>query len=766
MYGGRLVIAICGLIAVACFSWTASARAEMRVWKDRTGKFSTQAEFVAVSSDSVELKKPDGTLVRVPLRLLSKQDLRFLETLRRSATDAGGAGQAAKGAIADKPKLSRLSRPSKHWAHELPPSQQTKSVRIAIRVTDEAGGPLGAIVLAICQPWGFRQHLATDANAELNLNGPVGDWTFYVCAGPRLFSVSRAKVTSDIAQTLKMPARPAQIALVDGRGSGLLTQLRMRKFRPGEERCFPSLWLAPMSAPGAPPMLSGGGYPSGTLPHSISVDVAEDCIVGLVAAPRQGEKGCALFGRCRPVGRRSLSVNERRLATVAISVGDNWPDMSLEVVGLDQEEIPVYLYVPLLKAGDYEILVPPGTSRFGLRSQHGTFVPVIRTLAPGGRTELAYGGPFRASPEILRCEPGLLKVWFDIKDSLGNYLSWSPGSAHLTLKSGGVKVFDDEVTDAGGRSADVTPAWGEGWEGKPLDYDYRLDSELTGPVVSRGQFTPQDTIDKKSHRVHQTPFFEVFARERTDSGVRLAEALEKVHAAMASAVAGPVRPSHGGRFRIRFASPFGLAWSSGDVIALDIYSSHWFWPTSCGEAVPVITHEFGHSYWGRLGNPQNLSSWGVDAVEGAGNWFSGQALRKAFDERAYQSVRMDHNTDLLSSPVGKSVHGITFIVDYVDQRFGAAVNGEMFWRLYAGKGDLRKQIEQDPDLTTEHERLAVLHSKLTSQNLAWLYRWAHFSVSDDTVDRALVRLRDTQRPNTANSRDIPEKPSRKSSTNR
>jgi hypothetical protein len=150
-----------------------------------------------------------------------------------------------------------------------------------------------------------------------------------------------------------------------------------------------------------------------------------------------------------------------------------------------------------------------------------------------------------------------------------------------------------------------------------------------------------------------------------------------------------------------------------------------------------MTHELGHSYWALLGKPQNLSLWGTDAIEGAANWFSYHAIRKVYGERAYQSVRMDHNTDLLSVPAGKSVHGIDFVLDYVDQRFGAAVNRDVFSILYLDRGGLRRQIEQDPDVTTEHERLAVLYSKLTSQNLAWLYRWAHFSVSDDTVDQAL-----------------------------
>ena len=49
-------------------------------------------------------------------------------------------------------------------------------------------------------------------------------------------------------------------------------------------------------------------------------------------------------------------------------------------------------------------------------------------------------------------------------------------------------------------------------------------------------------------------------------------------------------------------------------------------------------------------------------------------------------------------------------------------------------------MERLPEVKAEHERLAVLHSKLTSQNLAWLYRWAHLAVSDETVESGLKGL--------------------------
>lgn len=55
---------------------------ESRVWQDSTGKFSTEAQLVAVNDDSVQLKRSDnGKLITVPLEKLSQKDLEFLKQL-------------------------------------------------------------------------------------------------------------------------------------------------------------------------------------------------------------------------------------------------------------------------------------------------------------------------------------------------------------------------------------------------------------------------------------------------------------------------------------------------------------------------------------------------------------------------------------------------------------------------------------------------------------------------------------------------------------
>ncbi len=49
-----------------------------RIWTEGSGNFSVEAEFVAVRGDSVTLKKPDGSVIKVPMASLSESDKQFI----------------------------------------------------------------------------------------------------------------------------------------------------------------------------------------------------------------------------------------------------------------------------------------------------------------------------------------------------------------------------------------------------------------------------------------------------------------------------------------------------------------------------------------------------------------------------------------------------------------------------------------------------------------------------------------------------------------
>lgn len=80
--------------------------ARLRTWTDRSGKFSTRAELVGRDGDMIELRKDDGTLVKLALDRLSDADQTFL---REQAAGLPAASPAASAAGAPKPlSLSRI----------------------------------------------------------------------------------------------------------------------------------------------------------------------------------------------------------------------------------------------------------------------------------------------------------------------------------------------------------------------------------------------------------------------------------------------------------------------------------------------------------------------------------------------------------------------------------------------------------------------------------------------------------------------------------
>jgi len=75
------VLAVCVAMAV----WTAAAPA--RVWTDATGRYTVEAELVAIDGNSAVLKKPDHKLVHVVIDQLSAKDQEYLKSQEALETD-------------------------------------------------------------------------------------------------------------------------------------------------------------------------------------------------------------------------------------------------------------------------------------------------------------------------------------------------------------------------------------------------------------------------------------------------------------------------------------------------------------------------------------------------------------------------------------------------------------------------------------------------------------------------------------------------------
>ena len=85
------------VVSIACVVlFAVSASAEVRTWRDKSGRFSIRAELVESDGTAVKLKKADGNVIKVPLDRLSDEDRQFLESQEKNAfTESPMAGKGA-----------------------------------------------------------------------------------------------------------------------------------------------------------------------------------------------------------------------------------------------------------------------------------------------------------------------------------------------------------------------------------------------------------------------------------------------------------------------------------------------------------------------------------------------------------------------------------------------------------------------------------------------------------------------------------------------
>lgn len=82
------VLLVAGALSYATAE-EAGAASGLRKWSDASGKFSVQAEFVALQEGMVQLKKADGSTISVALERLSPEDQKAAQALADKATPGG-----------------------------------------------------------------------------------------------------------------------------------------------------------------------------------------------------------------------------------------------------------------------------------------------------------------------------------------------------------------------------------------------------------------------------------------------------------------------------------------------------------------------------------------------------------------------------------------------------------------------------------------------------------------------------------------------------
>ena len=75
------------ILAVLQFGSATFAQQGTRTWTDNSGSFSVEAELVGINQTHATLKKPNGSMIQVPLNRLSKFDVDYIRKLQSSQRD-------------------------------------------------------------------------------------------------------------------------------------------------------------------------------------------------------------------------------------------------------------------------------------------------------------------------------------------------------------------------------------------------------------------------------------------------------------------------------------------------------------------------------------------------------------------------------------------------------------------------------------------------------------------------------------------------------
>ncbi|KAA1262348.1 WD domain, G-beta repeat [Rubripirellula obstinata] len=113
-----------------------AASATARNWSDRTGNYNVEAELVTVRDEKAYLEKTDGQITKVPLKLLSDDDLQFIASLPQYESQV-------------KPLLSKDNSRSKAAA-------KTKTSTQMATIEVDAPSDSGSIRQFRSQRWGYK----------------------------------------------------------------------------------------------------------------------------------------------------------------------------------------------------------------------------------------------------------------------------------------------------------------------------------------------------------------------------------------------------------------------------------------------------------------------------------------------------------------------------------------------------------------------------------------------------------------------------------
>lgn len=659
-----------------------------------------------------------------------------------------------------------LAPASDHWVYKLPNQEQTKIVTLTATILDHLGQPVpSANVLACCEPWSFTTSADTDASGRISLRGPIGDWSIYAGGTTKtsgvLASVRNIKVQEDKA-----------VRVVAGKE--IEWRPVTRDGRPFRLDRRTDLKFMPADIIDAEEVVGGGEtvnaeqiqglrgvkatLPCGRLIKGVirlSATPILSGVLSLAQDPDDNQPGLLLWKSVTTQSSSNLVIDTQRMGRLVVSF-DGYGTSKARVVlnverrGAEGGEASAVIWVPS-NGAKYTFFVSPGEYAVRAAVHVGVsaaqYVPHRVKIAPGQEQTLVYGGKFQARINTRKWPRKSLDIWFDILDNKGNYLLHVEGETRIKLDYDGKTIFDDRFIKCQGRWFRLDYDFGPKAKERNLDFRYSKSSGILGNVVLSGQ-VPQDADESLRADlpvVYSSEHFVFRFRENwPDVAKRGADNMEIALKWLADNYGGPIQMRGGGRLlEIRAWTPVGVGASGGDAVRISIYSAYDF--DGVGR---LLFHELGHAY---IGHPPHHQAAGMNVGEPLATLIADYCIRAVAGERAFQGARYRASNDFFQwlmakdETVGQAERSnYMFIFHYIHNRYGQAANRRFFQAMCADEGNLAQLLASADFLATEPERMAAAYSCLTGGNLAWLFRWAGFSVSDEKVEQALTFFKNRQ----------------------
>jgi hypothetical protein len=488
-------------------------------------------------------------------------------------------------------------------------------------------------------------------------------------------------------------------------------------------------------------------------------------------APEEQTPGYIIFQNFSGNGSGTYVVDEQGLGCVrfqldGLPAGETWYSFSFDPIGseigyhtLNKERVPS-------TGGTYEVRLTPGLYRVytpvclhqsdGSIAYGGAWVPVILDVNTNSVRELHFGGTFEARFNVMRWDPGYIHLWVDIVDNLGNYLSDVRGAASLRLNRGGEVLFDGPITGANGRYIGFgNPLADDLRLGAPVEYEYQFSSPVLGVLTTSGVLSSDKQIHREAQLVAQSPHFTLHSPHPAPYADEILGLLDCAYDWLVHEYSGPFSPQSMERFDVLYGAAAGSGGSSGDQFGTDLYSGYCM--TGDADQMGMLYHEFVHGCQASLLSQLWKQGFAVrpsiyELSEPEANFVATYLARAVHGERTFRMYRQQWNTAFFNYLAGVSssiseVERYQVPMFYIDARYGQAVNRDFFRAVYANERNLGAILERMDFLKTESERTATLYSYLTDDNLAWLYRWAGFQVSDEIVNQGKAYVKAHAGPN-------------------